>query len=215
MSESIILVQGKPGAGKSSCCRKALAEADAWAKGIAVRHLSVGEHFRGILGGSISSVYVEAVKRSVQQRDDPNAVMALPSHLLVHALVEEFLRTQNGPGLTLIDGYPKEPELLPLLDRSARERVLDILGCIAINVSDAEAVRRQLERMEADPAHPSYDTEAAILRVKAHNEQTVPVIGVLESLYSTATIDGAQDRSSVSTDFIKALSGHLTRSSLH
>jgi adenylate kinase family enzyme len=204
MAESVILVQGKPGAGKSSCCRNAIAEAGTWASGFPTRHLSVGQHFRGILAGSVSSMYASEVKRSVGNNPDAQAVMALPAHQLLQGIVEEYIQGLDEPGITLVDGYPKEPEVLPLLRNAMGAGILSVRGCLYLDVSDEVAVKRQLERAPHNGSHPEYDEEMAMLRVRRHNEQTEPVVRQLSILYGGYVIDGSQEFSLVRRHFVAA-----------
>jgi adenylate kinase family enzyme len=203
-TEAVILVHGKPGAGKSTLCQGALREAKTWTQGIRAQHLSVGQRFRSILTGETHSDYYRAVQTAVTNSKEAVPSMALHPHSLVQGIVEEYLASHQQTGITLIDGYPKEPELIPVIGEAIKDSKLTLIGCIALNVSDETAVRRQLARLDTD-GHPLYDEITARQRVAAHNSDVVPVLTALGQTYGQVSIYGEQTSENVLAEFTRIL----------
>jgi adenylate kinase family enzyme len=205
MPESILFIQGKPGAGKSTASRHAVMCQDTWTGGLTARHLSVGERFRGILNGDYPSRYATAVREatvSVADRETP-ASLALPNYLLVHRIVQEYLEeNRSEPGITLIDGYPKDIELVPLIAKQQTKGQIEIKGIIELDTSDEEAVVRQLGRSGLHSAHPVYSEAVAYSRVKHHTANVRPVIDELSRLGDAFALNGDQPLEDLHNEFI-------------
>ncbi len=195
MPETIILIQGKPGCGKSTCCRSAVTDGSQ-----NMRHLPVGERFRGILQGKIAS----PLRSPLQEGAHDAMRYVLPPHNLVHAVVREYIK-QQGSGIILVDGFPKEPEMLPLIRSDASSGLLHIAGLIVVDIDDQTSIERQLSRGVRGALHERYDATVAQRRVEEFNTVTVPVIDELSSEYPLVHINGTMPLSAVKTAFMSAI----------
>jgi adenylate kinase family enzyme len=198
MAESIVFVSGKAGAGKSSCCQYAIKHPEQWALDSPVRHLSVGQRFRDITDGVIPSRLTKETQYWPTRLDH-----ALPPSNLVHQVVEEFVKDLDTPGVTLIDGYPKEFNLLPFVYRSIEEGVMSVSGLVSIVVRDNMAVNRQTTRANA-----KLSREDALRRVQVYTQDTEPVLNAFaqELGQQRNAVDGEQPFPVVANNFISILS---------
>jgi len=198
MAESVVFVSGKAGAGKSSCCEYAVRHPEHWAPDGPVRHLSVGQRFRDITDGTILSRLTEEARYWPTRLDH-----ALPPSSLVHRVVVEFIKDLDRPGVTLIDGYPKEFSLLPLVYQSVEEGIMSVSGLVSVVVCDGMAVNRQITRANAELGR-----EDALRRVQAYTKDTEPVLDALahELGQQRKTIDGEQLFPTVANEFVGVLS---------
>jgi adenylate kinase family enzyme len=130
--------------------------------------------------------------------------MALPPHTLIHKIVEEYFDHIETPGVTLVDGYPREACLTPIIEQAVDCSKLIVKGCVYIAVNDNVSVNRQITRTSMD-SHPSYGYVKAGQRVVEHNLEVHPVIKELGRLYGLDVVDGEQNKERVLSDFIAVL----------
>lgn len=126
-------------------------------------------------------------------------------------MVAEYLEENlYSPGITLVDGYPKELELVTLIDQQKRQGDINVMGTIDIATSDHLAVTRQLGRNGVNSTHPTYGEAVAQERVELHNSYASPVAEHLARLGTYLTIDGNQSLTAVQEDFIASLQALCT-----
>lgn len=126
--------------------------------------------------------------------------------MLVYHLVSEYLQeSSDAPGITLIDGYPKEPELVTLIDQQNKQGVINVVGTIEIAVSDCLAMTRQIGRKGITSTHPDYGGAVAQERIELHNSRASSVSAHLARIGTYLTIDGDRPMTDVQADFIASL----------
>jgi len=183
MATPVIFVHGKPGSGKSTCCRAA-----AEASELSLAHLSVGEHFRSIYNGATPSKFRKDIEAIAEQ----TLSVGLPGFTLVHDVVLEHLEATPPGTITLVDGFPKEPELLPLLRQDVRNNSLAVLGCIVLQIDDDASITRQLARAGTD-SHAAYGTAVARQRIEQYRTHVEPTLGLLSAEWGMIEVDGMAD----------------------
>ncbi len=180
MPEKIIFVHGKPGSGKTTHCDQLDSRTDD-----STRHLAVGKRVRAIVKGETRSAFSGLIDQTSGALN-----YSLVDPRLVYGVVEEFITNHQQPGLTLIDGFPKEIGMIPFIEDGVKRGVLDIAGLVVIQVDDETAINRQLARKAVESSHEPYDKTKAQRRVDEYRDQTVPVIAFLGTEYPIMEIDG-------------------------
>lgn len=194
MAEKIIIVQGKPGSGKSSCCKDFLHNN----AGFPFRHLSVGQRFRELL----QDEKYTATHPGMLDQAGVAIDYRLPRYDLVYKVMIDFVSEVVEPGFSFIDGFPKEPEMLPLLDRDISGGLLEVAGIIVVDISDELSLFRQVQRASSTSVDVErYDAQKALDRIAEYNILTKAVIGSLSVKYPTAYIDGSLPLPEVSQSF--------------
>ncbi len=206
--EKVIFVQGPPGAGKSTLARKAISEhsiSHSLHEHLPVRFLPVGAHVRGVLSGELPSRFAELV----QQEGEAVRTFHLPSSELIHAIVEDFLAA-GSDGVTIVDGFPREMELLDMLRASEEAGTLKVLGNVTVDVPDDVSIARQMARQSID-GHPPCDVAMALRRTTEYRRTTEPVVRAVAARWGSELIDGEQSISVVGPLFTAALRRTLAR----
>ncbi|HEY4504466.1 MAG TPA: nucleoside monophosphate kinase [Candidatus Paceibacterota bacterium] len=193
------MVNGKPGAGKSTCCREALERHDEWADQ-PVSHLSIGSRIRGIVSGAIDSSFASELlghRREI-------AGMSLIDYGLAFSVVNEYLQNVSENDAVLLDGFPRQAQQVPLLEAMAKNSGIAILGCISVEISDEESIARQIGRVEPYD-RPDTTIEAATRRLAEYDKETVPTINRAQELWGGEMVNGENEREIVTSDFLAKL----------
>lgn len=206
--EKVIFVQGPPGAGKSTLARKAISEhsiSHSLHEHLPVRFLPVGAHVRGVLSGELPSRFAGRV----QQEGEAVRTLHLPSPELVYTIVEDCL-TMDSDGVTIVDGFPRDMELLDMLRASEKAGTLQVLGNVTVDVPDDVSIARQMARESVD-GHPACDVTMALRRTTEYRRITEPVVRAVSTLWGGEVIDGQQSISVAGPLFTAALRRTLAR----
>jgi adenylate kinase family enzyme len=193
----VVFVQGYPGSGKSALSRGAVNDKIRLSDGKGLVHVSAGARVRAILAGQCESVYRESIK------EERLAIESLrpPSPKLVFDVVNEAI--QNAQGTVIIDGFPREMDLVHLLTH-ADGRTLKVLGNLVIDVPSNVAMHRQLERISVD-GHPLTDITVARRRIDEYDHGTSSVVEAVTERWGGIRIDGDRPFSLVQRKFNTAL----------
>lgn len=193
----VVFVQGYPGSGKSALSRGAANDKIRLGDGKGLVHVSAGARVRAILAGQCESVYRELIQ---EERLVIEALLP-PSPKLVFDVVNEAI--QNAQGTVIIDGFPREMDLVHLLTH-ADGRTLKVLGNLVIDVPSHVAMRRQLERISVD-GHPSTDHAVAQRRIEEYDNVTAPVVAAITEKWGGIHVNADRPFLTVQQEFNKAI----------
>jgi len=200
MSErDAILLHGKPGSGKTSCVKAALPNTTAASLRV-LNHLSVGEHLRDISTKNVDSNLYEEVMANI------NALRANQpiSPLLVNRVVNDYLLESHPGSLTVIDGFPKSLEQVPILKRDVAKLGGSILGIVQVVVSDDTSLNRLVVR-GGRKGESTVDSTNAYKRLTDHAKNAQIVTDLLIDEYPYEEISGENSQSSVISDLVLAI----------
>lgn len=153
-----------------------------------------GNEYRKLIesGSYVGSIIKDSLSRGHLQPD-----------FLTNAIVTSILTSGLSPEKHLIaDGYPRTIPQSETLDAMVKFFKRDKIKIIYIEISEEEAVRRNLARGRHD------DTEDGIKkRIEEYVNNVVPSINYFKGKegYEIYTINGEQSREDVFRDIIKAL----------
>lgn len=166
-----------------------------------IGHLPVGVRFRSIARGEVESEYADAVNRVSLQA----LGYGLPAHKLVHAVVHEALG-EMAESTVLIDGFPKESEMLDLVKGDIRNGTVSYMGVVVVQVTPDTSLHRQVNRAR-EPAldHSSYGHDVATKRTNEFFEVTMPVIHALGCMMPVLNVCGEGPLIEVQTSFTEAV----------
>jgi adenylate kinase family enzyme len=179
MSHKIILVQSKPGLGKSTLARaitKALIE-----QGIGADFLNLGERLRAISEGHITSSF------TAQLRENRDALMhhgIIDDPALIHGIVLEALDKADA-SITVIDGYPRYIRLIDQFMQMVDKREVILVQLVILDGSDRFAI----ERMHDRGRELSGVAEDAQERLEMHHRNSQVAINRLEARYGALHVD--------------------------
>lgn len=180
---------GRPGAGKGT-------QASRLSEALDVLHISTGELLRdaivrdGPVGRRCSSYMAEG-------RLVPTLVMAniVRDSLLDSAAIDDGF---------VLDGFPRTLDQLRILD--------DLLGCreldaaLELGVSQSVALQRLIRRSRADD-----EPDVVARRLQDFDDDTRPMISLLDARGLLISIDGNRDEDDVTADVLaSAMSGRPT-----
>jgi len=170
-----IVLFGKPGAGKGT-------QSDKIIEKYKLVHLSTGDLFRkhlkeGTELGTLAKKYM----------DEGHLV---PDEVVIGMVKDKILsEKENGAGF-IFDGFPRNNAQAAVLDKMLEENGLHISGMIALDVDDAEAVKRVLERGKVSGRADDQDEEIVKNRIKVYNEETLPVAEYYKAQNKYTMING-------------------------
>lgn len=194
MTKNIVLIQSKPGLGKSTLAANVVAALNQ--KGVAATHLSLGDRLRAVCDQLVPSQHYEQLSqyRDVLQRHEP-----VPDFSLVHRIVEEYVNT--NPGLSVIDGYPRYMEALEGFLQSVSKNNYHIVAVILLDGSDELAT----ERMNSRARRSLGAKEQAAKRLASHYKTTEPVFALLAAQFPTYSIDASKELTEKTAEVMKIL----------
>ncbi len=179
MKRRVILIQSKPGLGKSTLARSVVAALTA--RRMKAVHLSLGDRLRAISRGEIRSNYAYALREYSEMLahhgilDDPD---------IIHGIALEAL-DQLGADVTIIDGYPRYPRLVDGFIEHVEAGEIDLVRLVVLDGSDAFASQRMQDRGRTL----SGVTEDMPERLATHAVETEPAIERLEERFGALHLD--------------------------
>lgn len=188
--EKLIFVQGPPGAGKSTLSRDAITAIGAEYELTVrrpLRFLPVGAHVRSILRGDAPSRF----SALVEAEGEAIGALRLCTPFTVHQIVQEHLSTHETPGTTIVDGYPRDMELIQMLQYSELAQEIQVLGNVEVQVDDELSINRQLDRRSVD-GHPVCDLSTARRRTAEYRNNTHHVVEAVREIWGGELVDGAR-----------------------
>lgn len=183
MDTKIILINGKPGSGKTTAAAGLTERISN--EHLPVFHFSMGNRLRSIAGGETPSKHSEAVKNEIDKLF--LAKMITPS---IPALVLEEVIERNPNHIIVVDGYPRTKDQLPSFHKTAKKLGSQVLSFELI-ISDSLACERLLSRNQR-LGEAEYTQEMAERRVQEYAEITAPVIDEIADSYYHVPIDASR-----------------------
>lgn len=188
MNFDFILFAGRPGSGKSTQA-KLLAEHLTWER------FGTGDRFREILAenGHIGALIQGAM----------NEGRLLPDWLVTFLFEEKLLNMDAGKGL-VCEGYARSLPQAQTLDEVMvwlkRSYVV-----IDVDVSEEEALRRQLSRSAQEVRPDSSSEEKVRVRFSEYNTNTVPAIEFFKAKGHVINVNGEQLPQKIAEDILAVL----------
>ncbi len=182
----IVLIQSKPGLGKSTLAQSVVAALNQ--AGITADRLSMGDTLRGISSGDIPSRFASEVRR---YQSELSHHLPIPDGALTAEIVGEFCEqsTQRGTHVSVIDGYPRYELLLPGFQRLLAEHSLRVGLLVILEGSDELATQRITSRHRQALGV----AENAAERLRNYAEESAPIVERLAALYPTLRVDAANE----------------------
>jgi adenylate kinase len=168
-----LVLVGPPGAGKGT-------QATVVAARLGVPHISTGDLFRSNVG--------QGTPLGVQAKQFMDAGQLVPD-AVTNAMVADRLNHDDvAPGF-LLDGYPRNPAQVEVLDGLLSERGVALDAVVELVVDRAEITERLLERARQQGR--SDDTaEVIAARFEVYDEETAPVVAVYRDRGLLRVVDG-------------------------
>lgn len=172
----VMLIAGGPYTGKSTVAARFAANDPTGS----IRHLSMGDHVRGIVSGEIESEYAEALRSELE-----GLKKHIPApHSTTLGIFHEYMAANESAALVAVDGHPRDA------DRAALREVGAIAVC-RFDISDAGAIARSQGRKQRFDDTP--EDEAAVLeRIARYKEGTLPVLDALALEFPFYVLDGSR-----------------------
>jgi|GEM_PF-5656976 len=182
MTRNVILIQSKPGLGKSTLAKSvvsALCE-----QGIMAERMSLGDQLRAISDGEITSAFSEQLRA---YRDLLAHHGTLDDPELVHGIVQEAL-DRSSASIVVIDGHPRYQRLVPGFMQIVERGEINLVKLVILDGTDQFAI----ERMHDRSRELFGVQENAAERLATHTCDTQPAIDQLERRYGALHIDATR-----------------------
>lgn len=182
MTRSVLLIQSKPGLGKSTLAKsvvKALNE-----QGIVAERLSMGDQLRGISSGEIVSAFSEKLHA---HKDFLAHNGTLDDPKLIHGIVREALERSDAR-IIIVDGHPRYRRLVDGFIEMVERGEIVLVRLVIIDGTDKFAI----ERMHDRSRELFGVQEDAVERLATHARDTQPAIERLERRYGALHIDATR-----------------------
>lgn len=183
---NIVLIQSKPGLGKT---RLATAVVQALnEQGIVADHFSMGDKLRGMFDGTVSSRFTQELQKYHYELSHH---LPVPDAELTADIAGEFCEESavRGVQVSVIDGYPRYPHLLPAFHRIVKEYNLIVVLLVVLENADELATDRIIGRDRQALG----EVENAVQRLANYAEVSAPVVDGLTKEYPTLRIHAADE----------------------
>ncbi|MFB8004941.1 nucleoside monophosphate kinase [Nocardia sp. NPDC056000] len=205
----LILVQGKPGCGKSSASEAVVSELRR-RHGIDAVFVSVGDRLRAIRAGTVTSKFAEQVTGAAKALSSGRRV----TDDLVTAVVDEFLTLRSSSQVLIVDGYPKYRQQLDPFECAVARASGQIRGVVYMDLPDELAVGRIVRRGSRIGEQASAQ-QFARDRIALYNSENRDIESMLRARYRTIRVDASNDRTQSCTAVVSAamtlLADHIRR----
>ncbi len=182
MTRNVLLIQSKPGLGKSTLAKSVVIAL--CGQGVMAERMSLGEQLRAISDREIASAFSEQL---LAYRDLLAHHGTLDDPKLVHGIVQEALDSSSAV-LMVIDGYPRYRRLAPGFIGAVERGEINLVKLVILDGTDQFAIERMHDRARELAGVP----ENAIERLATHARDTQPAIDQLERRYGALHIDSTR-----------------------
>ena len=185
-----LILFGPPAAGKGTQAKRLVDEHG-------MVQLSTGDMLRAAIASG--SELGERVK-GIMQRGD------LVSDEIVIALIEQRLPEAEAAGGAIFDGFPRTVAQAQALDAMLGGRGARIDVVVRLRVDEAQLIARIAKRY-ADQGRADDNPESFIVRLKAYNDQTAPLLPYYQAQSKLVEVDGMGPVEQVTAAFDAVLAG--------
>ncbi len=183
-----LILFGPPAAGKGTQAKRLVEEHG-------MVQLSTGDMLRAAIASG--SELGERVK-GIMQRGE------LVSDAIVIALIEERLPETEAAGGAIFDGFPRTVAQAEALDAMLGGRSAEIGVVIRLRVDEDQLVARIAKRY-AEQGREDDNPDSFIVRLKAYNNQTAPLLPYYQSQGKLVEVDGMGTIEQVTAGIDRAL----------
>jgi adenylate kinase len=169
-----LVLFGPPGAGKGTQSHKLIEQ-------YGLIHLSTGDLLRGEIAQG-TTLGLEAKKLM----DDGKLV---PDAVVIGMISNKLDSNKDGKGF-IFDGFPRTVAQAEALDSLLTSKHSAITGMIALEVDDAELLRRLLNRGKDSGRPDDANPEVISKRIHEYNDKTAPVAGFYKTQGKFKSIKG-------------------------
>lgn len=163
MQQQTLIFLGPQGSGKGTHAELAQEYLKKTDPERGILYFSAGKQLRAFVEGQS---YTAGLNRSIIEKGG-----LLPTFLSVHVFAEQLMHEMKGDEHLIIDGFPRTPDQVPILDSALRFYKREKSTIVYIDIPDEEAVKRLVARKRAD------DTEPAIReRLTWSRQYTGPIL---------------------------------------
>lgn len=174
-NETINLVLfGPPGSGKGTQAVKLAEE-------FGLTHISTGDLFRYELGNNTDL--------GIQARAYMDKGELVPDSVTI-AMLENKMNMSPNPKGYILDGFPRTINQAEALDAIMEKRKTTITHLIALNVDDAEIIKRLLERGKTSGRADDANEEVISKRIAEYNAKTSPVFNYYKNQEKAQKVEG-------------------------
>jgi adenylate kinase len=179
-----VLLIAPPGAGKGT-------QATRIAERYGIEHISSGDILREEMAAR--TPIGEQVRSYVEHGD------LVPDDVMLAVVGPRILEAARAGGY-ILDGYPRTVEQAKTAHKLAEEHGVTLDAALALDVDDAELVRRIAGRAAIEGRSDDADEEVVRHRLAVYNEKTRPLIdyydgrGILRRVDATGSVDDVSQR---------------------
>lgn len=183
---NIVLIQSKPGLGKTLLAKTVVEALNK--QGITADHFSMGDKLRGMFDGTVQSRFTGELQK---YRYELSHHLPVPDAELTADIAGEFCEQSAARGVqvSVIDGYPRYPHLLPAFHRIVNEYQLNVILLVVLDGSDELATSRIIGRDRQALGQ----AENAVERLQSYAKISAPVVEGLAKEYQTLRIDASNE----------------------
>jgi adenylate kinase family enzyme len=182
MYNGLVVVNGRPGSGKTSAAIKLTERLNS--ERLLAYHLSIGDRLRAIASGNVDSAYSKNVKKHIGKL---SLSQPIPSH--IPGLVIKEAIHDKPEGLLVLDGYPRFEEQL-----SDFHRIAYVLGSrvlsIELSVTSEIAMGRLLNRGDR-PGEMHYSKQLLQHRMEEYQQSVAPTLQTIAKAYDHIKVDAS------------------------
>lgn len=192
----IIVVQGYPGAGKSTQANRLVHDPTF---DLEVLHISAGKRLRDIRTGNTHSRHAAIINA-------PDAPSPLPNEI-VNDVVFEPAEQASDSALLLIDGYPRHPSAIDVFADYIQEHRYRYLGAVALEITLDTSLNRITNRGDrpGEKMRGRNFTELGQKRFNDHKRLTLTALRLLEVIAPVERIDANDNEDIVWSRFRAAI----------
>ena len=169
-----IILFGPPGSGKGT-------QAESLVEHYNLLHISTGDLFRYEMGNN--------TPLGIQAKEYMAKGELVPDHVTIGMLKNKVNDNPDVQGI-IFDGFPRTIPQAEALDAFLQEKGTTVTCLVALDVPEAELVKRLLKRGEKSGRADDKDESIIRNRIKVYKDETTPVFDYYQNSGKSALING-------------------------